>query len=246
MKYSKKQQTIAGFTLMETLLAVALVGSLISVFITVFVPVRGMIQQALTKQDADRLVSTLRAEINTLHENERSQPGSGSSANSYTSPFDKGFYWLRSCRNPATSIVIFSYRADTSKPRRSDGSYPPIAVNKAKPGADSLLTTVVCLMNNPLHRDDIRHSVGPAYIVKLTQLMPDTERYRLANSPGTITGASTPESYFSKDEKDPWGGTIYCRADFYAMSSPNPAKYRSRSWSRMGKPVFSTNISFRR
>lgn len=246
MKYSTQQQPTPGFTLMETLLAVALVGTLISVFITVFVPVRGMIQQALTKQDADRLVSTLRAEINTLHENERSQPGAGSSPTSYSSPFDKGFYWLRTCRNPATAIVIFSYRADTSKPRRTDGTYPPIPINKAKPGADSLLTTVVCPMNDSVHRNDIQHSTGPVYVVKLTQLIPDSERYRLANSPGTITGGSTPESYYSKDEKDPWGGALFCRADFYTMQHPNPARYKGRTWSRMGKPVFSTNISFRR
>lgn len=235
MKNSKKQRLIPGFTLMETLLAVALVGMLISVFITVFVPVRGIIQQALTKQDADRLVSTLRAELNTLRENDQAKTS-----------FEKGFNWLRASRNPTTSLVIFTYRADTTKSRRSDGTYPPIAANRSKPGQDSLVTTVVCPMNNPLHRGDIQHAVGPVYLVKLTQLIPDGERYRLSNTPGTISGASSPETYFSKDEQNPWGNTIFCRADFYIMSPPNPARYKGRSWSRVGRPVFSANMSIHR
>lgn len=221
---------------METLLAVALVGMLLSVFITVFVPVRGMIQQALTKQDADRLVSTLRAEINTLHENERM----------YNSPFEKGFNWIQASRNPSTSIVIFSYRADTTKGRRADGSYPPIAANKSKPGQDNLLTTIVCPMNNALHRNDIQHAVGPVYLVKLTQLLPDEERYRLSNTPGSISGASSPETYYSKDENNPWGTTIFCRAEFYLMNPPNPARFKGRTWSRVGRPIFAANLSFRR
>lgn len=245
MKNSKKLQESQGFTLMETLLAVALVGMLISIFITVFVPVRGMIQQALTKQDADRLVSTLRAELNTLHEHERSAD-STSSANSYTCPFDKGFYWLLNSANPSSSIVIFSYRADISKGKRTDGTYPPISAGKSRPNVDSLLTTVVCPMNDPLHRNDIQHAVGPVYLVKLTQLMPDNEHYYLANAPGTIAEASSPETFYSKDEKTPWGGALFCRADFYVMTPPNPARYNGRSWSRVGRPVFSTNISFRR
>lgn len=245
MIQSNKQHRKAGFTLMETLLAVALVGMLISIFITVFVPVRGMIQQALAKQDADRVVSTLRAELNTLRANERSN-GSGSSANSYTSAFDKGFYWLRGSKNPATSIVIFSYRADTTKGRRADGTYPPIPANRVKAGKDNQLTTVVCPMNSNLHRSDLQHAVGTVYLVKLSQILPDNERYRVSTSPGSIDGASSPESYFSKDETNPWGGFIMCRADFYIMYPVNPERYRGRTWSRVGRPVFSANISFRR
>lgn len=236
---------ISGFTLMETLLAVALVGALLSVFITVFVPARGMIQKALSKQDADRLVSTLRAELNTLHANERSTSGV-SSSNSFASAFDKGFYWLRACKTPNTSIVIFSYRADTTKGRRNDGTFPPIPIDRSKPGEDSLVVTVVCPMNDPVHRGDIQHAVGPVYLVKLTQLIQEPERFRLINTPGTIAGASTPETYFSKDDKDPWGGAIFCRADFYEMKPTNPARYNKRSWSRVGRPLFSANLSFRR
>ena len=59
-----------GFTLMETLLAVALIGMLISIFLMVFVPSRTLVQQALTKQESDRVISVLRSELNTVRANE--------------------------------------------------------------------------------------------------------------------------------------------------------------------------------
>ena len=57
---------LRGFTLMETLLAVALVGVMLSIFLTVFVPARGLVRQALTRQESERITGLLRAEINTL------------------------------------------------------------------------------------------------------------------------------------------------------------------------------------
>lgn len=229
-----------GFTMMETLLAVALIGMLISVFITVFVPARDMMSQALSKQDSDRLVSILRSEMNTLRPNERN-------ASDPSGAFGKGFRWLQSCRNPHSAIVIFSYRADTARPKREDGTYPAIPTNSVKPGRDTQLVTVACPMNSNIHKDDIRYAVGPVYLVKLTQLLPDGDgRYRISNTPGTISGASTADTYFSQDKDDPWGGVIFCRADFYLMRPANPARYKGRRWTRVGRPLFSSNLSFRR
>ncbi len=42
------------------------------------------------------------------------------------------------------------------------------------------------------------------------------------------------------------GGVIFYRADFYHMSPPDPARYRNRSWAKLGRPLFSANLSFRR
>lgn len=244
----KLQSRRTGFTLMETLLAVALVGMLISIFLTVFVPARGMIQQALTKQESDRAISTLRAELNTVRANERTFDPKGVGPGKYASPFDKGFYWLLSCRRPSTSIVVFSYRANTSSPQRADGTYPPIPFNKSRPGGDTQLISIACPMNSTIHKNDIRHAVGPVFLVKLTQLeQGDDGSYRLASTPGTIAGASSPDKYFSQEAAEvPWGGAIFCRADFYLMSPPNPDRYKNRPWSRLGRPIFSTNISILR
>lgn len=240
MKDFRQQKRTTGFTLMETLLAVALIGVLVSVFITVFVPARGMLQKALSKQDADRLVSILRAELNTLHPSERSESDS-------SGVFGKGFRWMTASRNPSTSIVIFSYYADFTRGRREDDTYPAVSARSAAGGKNTQLVTIACPMNSTIHQDDIRHAVGPVYLVKLTHLeKEDDAYYRLATTPGTISGSDTPENYYSTDKDDPWGAVVFCRADFYIMSKPNPARYKGRTWSRVGRPVFSTNISFRR
>ena len=60
-----------GFTLMETLLAIALVGVLLSIFLTVFVPARGLVRQALTRQESERITGILRSELSMLRGEER-------------------------------------------------------------------------------------------------------------------------------------------------------------------------------
>ncbi len=242
------QHRAPAFTLMETLLAVALIGMLISIFLTVFVPARGMVQKALTKQESDRVISILRAELNTLRESERSKDNKGSSPGRYTCPFDKGFYWILASSKPATSVVVFSYRADTKAAVRADGSYPPIPITESRPGNDTQLVSMACTMDNPIHKKDIPHAVGPVFLVKFTQIEPDnTGVYRLAKSPGLISKASSPQKYFSDaGARNPWGGAIFFRADFYLMVPPNPERYKNRPWSRVGRPIFSTNMSIRR
>lgn len=233
---------------METLLAVALIGMLISIFLTVFVPSRGMVQKALTKQESDRVVSILRAEMSTVRENERVKSGGNTGPGKYSCPFDKGFYWLLASAKPSTSIVIFSYRADTKASRRTDGTYPPIPARESRPGRDTQLTSMACLMNDRIHRKDIMQAVGDVFLVKLTQIEQEgTGEFRLAASPGKISRAGTPKEYHSEEgDTRLWGGVIFCRADFYLMQPPNPARYEKRPWSRIGRPVFSTNISIRR
>lgn len=248
MKTSRPLLYRRGFTLMETLLAVALVGLLLSIFLTVFVPARGMVQQALTRQESERVTGILRAELATLRPNEQAGASDRkSSPSKYLSTFDKGFYWLLKSKSPSTSIVIFSYRADTSKTPRTDGSFPAVPASRSIPGRNTQLVTMACPMNDTLHRNDIRDAVGPVFLVKMTQLLPTGNgEFQPASSPGTISGASAPENYFSTDEKDPWGGAILYRADFYLMSPPNPARYRNKSWAQLGRPLFSANLSFRR
>ncbi len=240
---------LSGFTLMETLLAVALVGVLVSIFLTVFLPARGMVQQALTRQESERITGILRAEMATLREDEMAPASqSTSSLGKYLSAFDKSFYWMLRSKDPSSSVVIFSYRADTSKAPRADGTFPPVPASKSIPGVNSQLVTIACPMDDAVHRKDIRDAVGPVFLVRMTQLIPKGDgEFRLAKQPGTIGGASTPESYVSSEnERDAWGGVVFFRADFFLMSPPDPARYRGRPWSKLGRPLFSANLSFRR
>ncbi len=240
---------LRGFTLMETLLAIALVGTLVSIFLTVFLPARGMVRQALTRQESERITGILRAEMGTLRADETANASQKkSSFGKYLSAFDKSFYWMLRSKDPSTSVVIFSYRADTSKPARPDGTYPAVPAAKSVPGVNSQLVTIACPMDDAVHRKDIRDAVGPVFLVRMTQLIPEGNgEFRLAKSPGTISGAGTPESYVSSEgDRNAWGGAVFFRADFFLMSPPDPARYRGRAWAKLGRPLFSANLSFRR
>lgn len=238
-----------GFTLMETLLAIALVGTLLSIFLTVFVPARGMVQQALTRQDAERITGILRAEMSILRPDEEARAGATSSSeNSYLSAFDKGFFWLRSCSKPASAIVIFSYRADMSKNPRADGSFPSIPAAKSVPGRNSQLVSIACPMNDKIHKDDIPNAVGPVFLVSMTQLeQKKAGEFKPVSSPGVISSASAPDNFCSSPgDREAWGGAVFYRADFYLMSPPNPARYKGKTWKQLGRPLFSANLSFHR
>ena len=243
------KKSLRGFTLMETLLAIALVGVLLSIFLTVFVPARGLVRQALTRQESERITGILRSELSFLRADEIADRGAkASSEKKYLSTFDKGFHWLRKTSRPSSAIVIFSYRADLSKPARKDGSFPAVPAGKSVPGKNMQLVTIACPMDDPVHRDDIRDAVGPVFLVKMTQLeLKSNGEYRLASSPGVISAASSPENYVSQPgDRNAWGGAIFCRADFYHMTPPNPARYKGKSWNKLGRPLFSANLSFHR
>lgn len=240
---------LRGFTLMETLLAIALVGTLLSIFLTVFVPARGMVQQALTRQEAERITGILRAEMSFLRADEEApSSANASSINSYLSPFDKAFFWLRGSAKPSTSVVIFSYRADLSKTPRADGSFPAIPAAKSVPGKNSQLVSIACPMDDKIHKDDIKDAVGPVFIVRMTQLeQKKNGEFKPVAAPGTVSNASSPEQFCSKPGADEaWGGVVFYRADFFLMSPPNPARYKGKTWKQLGRPLFSANLSFHR
>lgn len=250
MKTYRFSHSRTGFTLMETLLAIALVSVLVSMFITVFLPARAVVLNALNKQDAERITSILRTEMSTLKPNEIANAASTrSTAGQYVSAFDKAFMWMQRSDRPSRSIVIFSYRADTSKAPRADGSFPALPLGKSAPNFNSQLVSVACPMDDPIHKNDIRDAVGSVFLVRMTQLIPDpmTGGYREATSPGIIQEASDPSAYVSNEkDRDAWGGAVFYRADFYLMRPANPARYRNRSWKQLGEPCFSANLSFRR
>lgn len=247
MKHVHLLRNRRGFTLMETLLAIALVGVLLSIFLTVFVPAKGMVRQALTRQESERITGVLRAEMSTLRADETAK-GTSSSPTQYLTPFDKAFYWMQKSKSPHTAIVIYTYRADTTKGMRADGSYPAIPLAKSIPGKNTQLTTMVCPMDDPLHRDEIKDAVGPVFIVCMTQLEDKGNGdFKLAGTPGVISGANSPDKYCSAPDSDnAWGGAVFYRADFYLMSPPNPARYKNKSWRALGRPLFSANMSFHR
>lgn len=111
-----KQSRAKGFTLTEVVLAIGVVAVLIVVFMAMFIPARRTVQSALTIREADRIVHALTAELGELRNSERAASNARKSSSSkYVSAFDKAFYWMQFTSRPATTILVYNYRADLTK-----------------------------------------------------------------------------------------------------------------------------------
>ena len=242
MKYLTNKRRCAGFTLMETLLALALVSTLVSIFLVVFVPARGMVQSALAKQDTDRLVGVLRGEFKTIRNDERTTGKSSSSK--YASAFDKAFYWIKKTSQPDTAILIYSYREDLSQKPRKDGTRKPIPAYESIPGETSNLITIACPVDDPIHVDELRDAVGPIYLVRMTMQEFKGEKWERVSKPGDISGAGAPAEYLAQCAKNPIGGAaLLFVADFYLLQSTDAQLLQGKKWADLGKPIFSANMS---
>ena len=227
----------------ETLLALALVATLVSIFLVVFVPARGMVQKSLAQQDAERLIGVLRTEMRTIRNDERTT--GKSSESQYRTTFDKGFYWLKKTDSPKTAIVIFSYREDLSKNPEPDGTRPPIPARESVPGETSNLVTIACPVDDKVHAAHIKDAVGPVYVVRMTQLEFKGGEFKPVSKPGIVSGYNSPEDYLEKCVNFEVGGpTLFYRADFFLLSSANPALLKNKKdWKRLGQPIFSSTMS---
>lgn len=228
---------------METLLALALVATLVSIFLVVFVPARGMVQKSLAQQDAERLIGVLRAEMRTIRNDERTT--GKSTENQYRTTFDKGFYWLKKTKEPQTAIAIFSYREDLSKNAEPDGTRPPIPARESVPGETSNLITIACPVDDKVHAAHLKDAVGPVYVVRMTQLEFSRGEWKPVDKAGTVRGYNSPEEFLDKCVSFETGGpTLFYKADFFLLSSANPALLKNKKdWKRLGQPIFSSVMS---
>ena len=235
MKRSTKRRYSGGFTLMETLLALALVATLVSIFLVVFVPARGIVNKSLAQQDCDRLIGVLKTEMKTIRADEQGE---------FKTPFHKAFNWIGRTRKPDSSIIIFSYREDLEKQPGPDGTRPAISARESVPGVNSNLVTIACPIDDPVHEKHIRDAVGPVFLVSMTPLEFSGGEWKANGKPGVMNGAGSPEEYIRGCSQRPIGGAaIFYRADFYMLSTPNPNIVKNKNWGKLGKPVFSTNMS---
>ncbi len=234
---------------METLLAIGIIGVLMSIFLTLFVPARNIVREALAREEMERITKVLRSEMTTLRANEIAPANAKkSSGKSFVSGFDKAFYWFKRSNKPYNSIVIFSYRADTSRAKLADGNYPPVAPGKNIAADKTELITMACPLDDKLRRDSIRNAVGPVFLVRLTQFIEQNGgKFKAARNAGEIAQAGSPEDYLSSaNDPNPWGAVVLYQAEFYRLTPPDPQRYRRKTWRNMEKPLFQVSGSFRR
>lgn len=264
----------SGFTLAETVLALAVVGLLLTGFIAIFMPARKSIQGALAIQEADRLTLALKAELDTLRAGDEQQK--------YTSAFDKAFDWMRKTDQANRSILIYNYRGDLKKTTRSDGSLQPYTKGpNFIPGDDTMVTTAVILAEQDRQRieEDSEAIVGPVFVIRMTQLVwkentttgtlsgrsmarrgqsfgESGGKYVLSTRPGTIANPysetqliNDPKRYVynpSNKSEMPWGAEVLYYAEFFQLPALQKNAVRNLKYENLRQPLFSRCLSFRR
>lgn len=227
----------AGFTLVETVLAVGIIAMMITVFFAMFEFGTNGVRQAIDLQEADRLAYAFEMELTTLRGNE----GSGVSTG-----FDKAFNWIRdSSPGGGKVVVVYQYRGDPSKSPRSDGTLTPYKAAGGVAGRDFMVQTVVRRQDDALLKDDldIPSLQGRVYAVLTTQLV--FKNGGLARgTPGMIqdpkTGAATatPDTYPE--------AAIAFAAEFFAMPNSTYNDVSNLVSTKLTRKVFTRNMAVRR
>ena len=239
MKQSQSfpRKAAAGFTLMETVIAIGVLAVLLTAFLAVFGPAAQNIRKAISVQEADRLAFTLERELVTLR--------SSTDAN-YATGFDKAYDWILSSNDSNRAILIYQYRGNPDS-IRTDGTMEPFTGDGIA-GEDFIVQPVVRRKDDPNLGDDLKAIEGRVYTVKLTQLVLDAGTWK-KGTVGTIVDP-TP------NDGDPAAGsgaagypeaTIAFAADFFSLPNTSADYIQTKlNTATLITPMFSRNLAVRR
>ena len=224
-----------GFSLMETVIAISILAILLTAFMAVFGPATTGIRRSISAQEADRLVSAARQELEVLRPGEEE---------TYPTSFDKAQEWIKNSHEAATAIVVYEYRGELQGNPRTDGTPAPYAAMGGIPGSDFSVQPIARQMNNPFLEDDLAALEGRIYVVKMRQLIPST------GEDPELTPSSTPSVIENPDEL----AVLPFVAEFYALPSTDVNYLNGTGFSilfgRMDgtdvRPIFSRNLAVRR
>jgi prepilin-type N-terminal cleavage/methylation domain-containing protein len=238
--------TLRGFTLMETVIAILVLAVLLTGFLAVFTPAAQGIRRSISTQQADRLNATLQKDMSTLRE--------GETIAGATTGFDKAFTWLKEGNQPNKAIFIYQYRGNKNLPPRTDGTLQPMKRIEGKPGIDYVTQTAARRTDDTALFQDLSAIVGPLFYVIPTQLVYDTTANELVL--GTIGTINNPDGTAAATASDFTDAVITFSVDFhmapavaenYLKGSVFAEKFTAAAASDSTiKPVFIRNLAVRR
>ncbi len=248
----------AGFTLMETVIAILVLAILLTGFLTVFTPAAQGIKKSINTQQADRLASSLVRDMAKLNTEEAENPDSD-----IETGFDKAFTWIKEANNPEKAILVYQYRgwnpssdlSDMPSPNpRADGTLAPMTSMQGKPGIDYIVQSVARRIgdNDTNLEEDLRALVGPIFYVKPTQLYPEDNELKLGDIGDVVyfDDSDPPQKTVAATPSDYPDAIITFSAAFYSIPAAslnylNSNKFTEKFESQT-KPIFVRNLAVRR
>lgn len=230
-RVSSKQ---AGFTLTETVLAIAIIAVLITAFFAAFAMGTSSVRQAISLQEADRLAYAFEEELTTL------RGGEGSGVNT---GFDKAFNWIRdSYLGGAKIVVVYQYRGKPSSVR-TDGTLAPYTAAGGVAGRDFVVQTAVRKRDDTFLKEDLDALEGRVYAALTTQLVFKNGGL-IRGTPGMIKDPKTGEESAIPDAYPE--AVISFAAEFYLLPSSDYNYVRDFVSTKLARPVFTRNLAIRR
>jgi prepilin-type N-terminal cleavage/methylation domain-containing protein len=234
-----------GFTLMESVIAIAVVAVMLTTFLAVFGPASQGIRSALSVQDADRLASALEREMQLLRE--------GPDDNFDTS-FEKAYSWIRQSGNAQKAVLLYNYRGNPGK-MRGDGTMEAYDQAGGVAGEDFVLQASVRRADDPLVEEDLETAQGQLFVVQMTQLVFDENGVLTLGEPGVIadpygdggSGVDNPDDYPE--------AVVAVSASFFALPSNSFSYLKNLRFNdgdddgrpdNLGRPLFTRNLGVRR
>ena len=231
---------VAGFTLMETVIAIGVLAVMLTAFMAVFGPATRGIRRSINVQEADRLTSTLEKELAT------NRPlGSGSEA---TTAFHKAYDWIIKSNVDASVVFAYQYRGNPNQLRK-DGTMEPYLTKGGQAGKDYMVQPMFRRRSDAEFVKDIKALEGRVFFVKMTQLVFDGTNGLKLGSAGSITppAGSTPLTGTGADAFPE--AVIPFTAEFYEIQTTDPNflsdvnKFKIANYK---KPMFTRNLAVRR
>jgi len=235
MKTQPIQPSRAGFTLMETVIAIGVIALLITGFIAVFTPAVDGIRRAITTEEADRLTTTLERELVTLRSGQ--QPA-------VTTGFDKAFEWIRTSDQPNERLLVYQYRGELNNPRPADGTPRPVTRATGVAGRDFVTVPMLRRLSDPLLVDDFNALEGRVFLITCVQLVYNDEGALERGTAGSIRNPR-PAGQVANTPNDFREAVLPFAADFFSVPSRDLDFIRGYSLDNR-KPMFTRNLAVRR
>lgn len=251
----------AGFTLVETVIAMGIITIMITAFLAAFGPAVQGIRKSISAKEANRLASSLEYELSVL------RPPRLGEEPTYPTAFAKAYDWIEDSLNTTKNdfVIIYQYRGNPNKVR-ADGTLEPFTPaddgasdDDAVPGQDYVIQSVVRRIGDPEVEEELEAGVveGRVFYVRMKQLVFDNGALTLTTNPGEIVDPKNPSAGFDPDDHTGYPEAVIAfQAEFYVLKS-SINRYVIDSFEYVddngdghpdatGKPVFTRNMAVRR
>jgi len=225
-----------GFTLAETVIAVAVVATLLTTFIAAFLFATDSMRKATRAEEADRLAYALEEELVTLR-------GSGE-VTEYRTGFGKAFEWIRDAWREGEAVLVFHYRGELGNVR-ADGSLAPYLESGGVAGQDFIIQPIARRAGEVDGlAAEFQAVEGGVFVAMMTQLV--FEDGGLV--PGTAGSILDPRSKQAAAEADVYPEAVIAfAAEFHVLPSSTIEYVRDLlDLSDLGRPIFTRNLAVRR